>query len=350
MTPALYFGFLFLALAVSMVLIVPFIGLLYKLNFKRARQKTIDPFGRPTPIFDKFHAGKAGTPVGGGILVILVVSVLMILAMALINALQLPMTYNYTNKNAEIFVLLFTFLSFGALGLYDDVKKFFGFEKTGFFGMHMPQKLAIQVILSLIIACTMYWALGIDFINIPLIGEIQLGWLYVPFAAFVIVSFTNAVNITDGLDGLAGGVMLISLFGFWLICTMSSTVGLDGPLSLFITLFIGTLIAFVYFNVYPARIFLGDVGALSFGAILAVMGLLVGKPAALVVMGGIFVVEIFTSLVQLLSKKFLHRKFFPVAPLHLFFQKIGWQEPKIVQRFWLLQIVLTLFGIWLTLF
>ncbi len=331
-----------------MVLIVPFIDLLYKLNFKRARQKTIDPFGRPTPIFDKFHAKKAGTPVGGGILVILVVSILMLLAMLLIDVLNLNMTFNYTNKSAEIGVLIFTFLSFGALGLYDDVKKFFGFQKTGFFGMRMPQKLTIQILLALIIACTLYFSLGINFVNIPFIGQLYLGWLYVPFAAFVIVAFTNAVNITDGLDGLAGGIMLISLFGLWLISSLSTTK-LDGPLSLFITLFIGSLITFVYFNVYPARIFLGDVGALSFGAIFAVMGLLIGKPTALVVIGGIFVVEIFTSLVQLLSKRFLKRKFFPVAPLHLLFQKIGWSEPKIVQRFWLLQIVLTLFGIWVTL-
>jgi len=348
MTSALYFGFLFLSLAVSMIAIVPFIDLLYKLNFKRAKQKTIDPFGRPTPIFDKFNAKKAGTPVGGGILVIVVVSILMMLAMLLIEALDLKMTFNYTNKYAEIWVLIFTFLSFGALGLYDDVKKFFGFQKTGFFGMRMPQKLAIQILLSLIIACTLYFSLGINFVNIPFIGQLQLGWLYVPFAAFVIVSFTNAVNITDGLDGLAGGIMLISLFGLWLISSMSSTK-LDGPLSLFITLFIGSLITFVYFNVFPARIFLGDVGALSFGAIFAVMGLLLGKPAALVVMGGLFVLEIFTSLVQLISKKFWHKKFFPVAPLHLLLQKVGWSEPKIVQRFWLFQMVLTLFGIWLAL-
>lgn len=348
MTNALYFGFLFLSLSISMILIVPFINLLYKLNFKRAKQKTIDPFGHPTPIFDKFHASKAGTPVGGGILVILVVSALVMLAMVLIDVLDLKMTYNYTDKNAEIFVLVFTFLSFGVLGLYDDIKKFFGFEKTGFFGLKMPQKLAIQIILSLIISCILYFSLGINFINIPYLGQLQLGWLYIPFASFVIISFTNAVNITDGLDGLSGGIMLISLFGLWIISTLSATK-LDGPLSLFIALFIGSLITFVYFNVFPARIFLGDVGALSFGAIFAVMGLLLGKPAALIVMGGIFVIEIFTSLVQLLSKKFLHRKFFPVAPLHLLFQKIGWSEPKIVQRFWLLQIVLTLFGIWLTL-
>ncbi len=348
MSPVLFLGFLFLSLSISMVLIVPFINLLYRINFKRAKQKTIDPFGHPTPVFDRFNASKAGTPVGGGILVIVVVSLLMLLAIAIIELLHLPITFNHSNKDAEIFVLLFTFLSFGALGLYDDVKKFFGFEKTGFFGMRMPQKLAIQIILSLVSACTLYFNLGISFINIPFLGQWELGLFYIPFAAFVIVAFANAINITDGLDGLAGGVMLISLFGLWLIASISG-VRLDGPLSLFITLFIGCLIAFVYFNIFPARIFLGDVGALSFGAIFAVMGLLLGRPMALVVMGGIFVIEISSSLIQLLSKKFLKRKLLPVAPLHLWLQKMGWAEPKIVQRFWLIQMVLTLFGIWLAL-
>ena len=330
-----------------MVLIVPFIDLLYKLNFKRAKQKTSDPFSRPTPYFDRFNAHKAGTPVGGGILIITVVSVLFVLSFPLFSWFKYPINYNFAqNANAEIFVLLFSFLSFGLLGLYDDIKKFFGFKKSGFFGLRLGQKLIIQIILASIIAWVFYNVLHIDFVNIPFMGHpLTLGWLYLPVAAFIIVAFANAVNITDGLDGLASGTLLFSLFGLWII----SFSILDIPLAIFTTLLIGSLMSFLYFNVYPARIFLGDVGSLSLGAVFAVIGLLVGKPIALAVIGFIFVLETASSFLQLLSKKFRGKKMFAAAPMHLWFQIKGWSEPKIVQRFWLGQILLTLFGIWITL-
>jgi len=177
------------------------------------------------------------------------------------------------------------------------------------------------------------------------LGVINLGWLYVPFAAFVIVSFANAVNITDGLDGLASGILFIALLAFWVL---SASI-LDTPLSVFLALWIGALIAFLYFNVFPARIFLGDVGALSFGATLAVAGLLLGKIIALILIGGIFIFEISTSLLQLLSKKYRKKKIFTAAPFHLLLQEAGWPEPKIVMRFWLAASVLALFGLWLAL-
>jgi phospho-N-acetylmuramoyl-pentapeptide-transferase len=231
------------------------------------------------------------------------------------------------------------------LGLYDDIKKFFNFSKNGFFGLRLPQKLLIQVILSSVIAVVLFFTLKIDFINVPFVGMVNLGWLYLPFAVLTIVSFTNAVNITDGLDGLAGGILLFCLLGLWII----SFSILDMPLSIFIALFIGALLSFLYFNVSPARIFLGDVGALSFGASLAVIGLLLGKPIALVIIGFIFVIEIMSSFFQLMWRKFFKKKLFKAAPVHLWLQQNGWSEPKIVQRFWLIQILFTLFGIWITL-
>ncbi|PIY78970.1 MAG: phospho-N-acetylmuramoyl-pentapeptide-transferase, partial [Candidatus Pacebacteria bacterium CG_4_10_14_0_8_um_filter_43_12] len=201
-----------------------------------------------------------------------------------------------------------------------------------------------QLILAFIISIMLYQNLGISFINIPFIGTFNLGMFYIPFATFTIVAFTNAVNITDGLDGLAGGVLMISLFGLWIL---SSTI-LDVPLSMFIALWIGALLSFLYFNVFPARIFMGDVGSMAFGATLAVIGLLLGKVFSLVIIGFIFILEVTSSLIQLLSKRFLKTKVLPAAPLHLSLQKMGWDEPKIVQRAWLVQILLTLFGVWLT--
>ena len=167
-----------------------------------------------------------------------------------------------------------------------------------------------------------------------------MGWFYIPFAAFII-AFANAFNITDGLDGLSSGVLTIALVAFWFI---SATI-LDTPLSIFLAIWIGGLVSFLYFNVSPARIFLGDVGALSFGATFAVVGLMLGKAPALVVIGGIFVAEVLSSLLQLLSKKYLGRKLFAVAPLHLWLQYKGWPETKIVMRFWIIAIVLAIFAL-----
>ena len=339
---ALPLGLLILSFVTTSTLIIPFINLLYKIRFIRAAQTTKDIFDKPTPIFDKYHKQKKGTPVGGGLLIIAVVSLLFTFIFPVIRYLGVPITNVYP-INEEINILFFTFISFGLLGLYDDFMKFFKFEKTGFFGLRMRHKFLIQWTLGFVIAFLLYINLGIQFFYFPFLGVISLGWLYIPFAAFVIVSFANAVNITDGLDGLVSGLLMISLFAFWVLAGSI----LDTPLSFFLVLWLGAIIAFLYFNVYPARIMLGDVGSLSFGATFAVVGLLLGKVIALGIFGAIFFIEILSSLLQLLSKKYFNRKIFPVAPLNLWLQKYGWEEPKIVQRAWLAGIILAVFGLWL---
>jgi phospho-N-acetylmuramoyl-pentapeptide-transferase len=341
---ALLLGILIFSFIITSISIVPFINLLYRLRLTRKEQKTKDFQGRPTPIFDRFHSHKKGTPVGGGILIILVVSFLFALLFPLGKVFGVFVTNVYPIKE-EVNIIFFTFLSFALLGLYDDIMKFFGFRQRGFFGLRLRYKFLIQWILGFVIGTLLYVNLGIDIINIPFLGVLHLGGFYIPFAAFIVVSFANAVNITDGLDGLASGLLMICLFAFWML---SASI-LDTPLSFFIALWLGSLIAFLYFNVYPARIWLGDVGSLSFGATLAVIGLLLGKIMALVVVGGIFIAEIFSSLAQIVSKKIRNKKLFPVAPFHLWLQLRGWEEPKIVTRAWLAGIMLALFGFWLAL-
>ncbi len=339
-------AFLLVLLIFSFVItsigLVPFINLLYKLRFTRQAQKTKDAFNRRTPIFDKLHKHKKGTPVGGGFLIIVVVTLLFFLLFPLAKYMGVFVTNVYPIKE-EIHIIFLTFLSFAFLGLYDDIMKFFHFDRTGFFGLRLRHKFLIQWLLALIIASLMFFNLKIDILYIPFIQTFKLGWLYIPFAATVIVAFANAVNITDGLDGLASGVLMIALFAFWFL---SASI-LDTPLSFFLTLWLGSLIAFLYFNVYPARIWLGDVGALAFGATFAVVGLLLGKVMALIVIGGIFIVEVLSSTLQLLSKKFRKKKLFAVAPFHLWLQYIGWEEPKIVTRALLASIMLAIFGVWL---
>ncbi|MBI5356133.1 hypothetical protein HZB78_00775 [Candidatus Collierbacteria bacterium] len=295
-----------------------------------------------TPIFDRLHQKKAGTPVGGGLLVICVVSILFSLLFPIMKYFGVVVTQVYPLVD-ELNVIFFTFISFGLLGLYDDLMKFFDIERTGFFGLRFRWKFLIQILLAFIVASLLYFNLKIDIFYIPFIGVFRIGWLFVPLSAFVITAFANAYNVTDGLDGLASGLLMIALFALWYL----SSAILDTPLSMFLVLWIGSLIAFLYFNVFPARIMLGDVGALSFGATLAVVGLLLGKVMAIAIIGGIFVIEIASSLAQLLSKKLLGKKLFPVAPAHLWLQLLNWEEPKIVMRAWLAGIILALFGVWL---
>lgn len=341
---AILLGILLFSWFLTSLLYVPFIRLLYLWRLRRHKQKTYDAFNNRTPIFDKFHKGKAGTPVGGGLLIIVLTTAFFPLALIIMKYFWVPITSVYPLAS-ELKILLFTFVSYGLLGLYDDTEKTFLWATSSFFGLRLRHKLALEILLAAIISYWLVQELKIDIFNVPFFGVIRMGWLSIPFTAFIIISFANAFNITDGLDGLASGVLLIALLAFWVI---SASI-LDTPLSVFLSFWLGGLIAFLYFNIYPARIFLGDVGALSFGATLAVVGLILGKAPALAIIGGVFVIEVASSLLQLLSKKFLGKKMFTVAPLHLWLQEKGWPEPKIVMRFWIISIIFAVFGLWLAL-
>lgn len=326
-------GLTILSFFISGILLIPFIDFLYKVKLRRQKQKTTDMFNKRTPLFDKYHSWKVGTPFGGGILIITVVSVLTIWAYGI---------FGVDIKPWELFVILFTFIGFGALGLYDDIKKLVN-KKNDFFGLRFRHKFIIQWILALIIASVIYLQLGYSFIFVHGIGLASVGLLYVPIAAFVIVSFANAFNIADGLDGLATGLLLICLVAFLVITSQ----GLDQSLGIFVSILLGSVAAFLYFNIYPARIWLGDVGSLSLGAILAVIGLLTGKIIALAFIGGFFIIEVGSSLIQILGKKFLGRKIIPVSPFHLLLQQRGWEEPKIVMRAWLIGFFFAVLGLYL---
>lgn len=337
-------GSIIFSFLISSVFIVPFIDLLYKWRLQRKKEA---PKSGKVPLFDKLHDVKAGTPVGGGVFIIISVIILFSVIFPLAARLGVFIQTAY-DLRTELFVIFFTFISFGILGVSDDLLKIFAKPTKGvlglWFGIRRWNKFILQWVLAVFIGLVIYKSLGIHIVHIPILGEVlDLGFWYVPFSAFMIVAFTNAFNITDGLDGLAGGLLLICLVAFGVIAAGS----LDTPLSLFISLWIGTLLAFLYFNIWPARLWLGDGGALSFGATLAVIGLLTGSIVALVVIGGIFVIEITSSAVQIFGWKILKRPIFPLAPIHHSFLAIGWEEPKIVMRAWLLGAILAVFGLWL---
>jgi len=338
----LFLGLMLFSFLTTSIMVVPFINLLYKVKFQRQKQKTLDFQNQRTPIFDKFHSLKSGTPVGGGLLIILSVCILFVFLFPALKMAKIFISSNYQIDH-ELGIIFFTFISFGLLGLYDDVMKFFGFKKTGFFGLRMKHKLLLQMLLSATVSFMMYFGLNINFIYIPFLGAVNLGIFFIPISSTIIISFTNFFNITDGLDGLSCGLLMIALFAFWVLAGNS----LDVPISLFLALWLGALIAFLYFNIYPARIWLGDVGALSFGATFAVIALLLGRVVPLIIVGAPFIIEGGSSALQIISKVYFHKKLFPAAPIHLTLQSMGWEEPKIVTRAWLAGIILAIFGLWL---
>lgn len=341
-----YLSLVLISFASHSVTIVPFINLLY--HFKFTRRAHILEGEKTDSEVEKLHDWKAGTPIGGGNLIIVVTTLIYILAVFVFE----PQWQDFSiyNFKDEVHILLLTFLGYGLLGLYDDWVKMFGEGEKGRFGykfgISQNTKLALQGLLGLLIGSFLYFNLKIDFIHLPLTNIVwHLNYFYIPFAALVIVSFSNAYNITDGLDGLSSGLLMFALVTFMII----SSSALDAALASFIAIWIGGLIAFLYFNVYPARIWLGDAGALAFGATLGLVGLMTGKIFALMFIGALYIVELVSSFIQLFSLKFFDKKVFPIAPLHHTFEKWGWEEPKIVMRAWLTALILGVFGLWLAL-
>lgn len=329
-------GLILVSFFTTSFLLVPFIDFLFYIRSKRLTQSHVGiKNSSETPIHDKLMKKDFFTPVGGGILIIPVVVLLTLGTFAVFHR----------HLSWQIWTIFFTMISFGALGLVDDLKHIYSSTVGKFHGLSPKMILVLQVALALAVSLILYYEVGLNNIFVPIIGNIILGWWYIPLSVFAIVAFSNAYNISDGLDGLSTGLLTICLFAF---LALSSAV-FDQNLAIFVGIWIGALIAYLYFNVFPARVYLGDAGAFSFGATLAVIGLLSGKILGLAVIGGVFIVIILSSLLQILSKRITKKKLFPVAPIHMYFKYIGWEEPKIVMRFWLAGAILAIFGLWLAL-
>ncbi|MDO8619092.1 MAG: hypothetical protein Q7R49_04100 [Candidatus Daviesbacteria bacterium] len=326
-------GLVLLSFIITSIFMVPFIDLLFFLKRKFERKEVISHDLSKLPIHNRLMAGDENTPSGGGILLILILIILSLI-------------YNYFVSFPDpntLKIILLTLVLFGGLGFIDDVRWLLTKRKGKILGLPRQIMFLVQIIFALTIASALYFLVGINNVYISGLGNFVIGFWYIPIAAFVIVSFANAYNIADGLDGLSTGLLAICLFA--LLALASAYLNLT--VAAFIGIWLGTLFAFLYFNVYPARIFIGDAGAFAFGATLAVVGLLTGKIFALGVIGGMYVFIVASSLLQILSKKFLHRKLFPVAPVHMYFKYMGWEEPKIVTRFWLAGAILAIFGLWI---
>lgn len=315
-------------------LAVPFINLLYKLKFQRQREYDKEA-STPVDLIDRLQESKIGTPSAGGVLIILTV-----LSLSFV-------VYQFTSfkVNWTIGILAITLISFGLLGFYDDLRKFLEAPASGIWGMKAANKLIVQLILGLIVGYLLYTYMGFDTIRLPFNYQIDLGWWYIPFAALVVAGMSNAFNVTDGLDGLSGGLLLIALAAFFYLAAAFSTA----DVVLFIAILMGSILSFLYFNIYPARFFMGDTGSLALGAALAVIALMSHNAFALLFVGAVFIVELASSAIQMCSRKFFGKKVFLVAPLHHHFEAKGWTETKVTMRFWLFGVLSAFLGLWIAL-
>lgn len=335
------FAILILSFLFTSLLAVPFINLLYHLKFRRKRVK--NP-GQKGTTLSELHDEKVGTPTGGGILIVISTILFSLLFYALTG-----FELNWTAR-----ILFFTLTSFGIVGFYDDIKKMVRIRKRSPLRALTPiTKLLLQIGLASYIGYLLYMHMGISEIYLPLIGPLfnlsawDVGIWIIPISAFVIVSTSNAFNITDGLDGLATGLLMIALTAYWYLAGGSMYAG---DIILFIAVIMGSLAAFLYFNIYPARLFMGDTGSMALGAMLAVIALITNQVLVLSIIGGVFVVEGASSLIQILSKKLRGKRVFKIAPLHFTFQANGWDETKVTMRFWLAGIILAFIGLFVATF
>jgi phospho-N-acetylmuramoyl-pentapeptide-transferase len=281
------------------------------------------------------HRKKEGTPTMGGLIFIIPT---VVATLALILTGKIPYTSN-------LGIVLLVFLGYACIGFIDD---FLSIRKGDNEGLTTYQKLFMQVLI----------AIGFFYIYMRSGGQtswvvgtlhidIEMGWLYGLFILFVLVGASNAVNLTDGLDGLAGGLSAIAFIAFSLISLM---VGFE-DIGIFSLILAGSLLGFLIYNTYPAKIFMGDTGSLALGGVMGAIAILTHRELTLLVVASVFVIETLSVIIQSFWVQVFHKKVFLMTPLHHHFEKLGWKETDIVKLFWVVGLILSMagiiFGVWL---
>ncbi|MEZ4180457.1 MAG: phospho-N-acetylmuramoyl-pentapeptide-transferase [Candidatus Doudnabacteria bacterium] len=294
-----------------------------------------------TPLYSSMHATKAGTPTMGGVIVWGTTVILTGGFWFLDRILSLEQFHilNFLTRK-ETLLPLGALIGSAIVGLMDDYLDIRGLGHKGR-GFRFRFKLILYAAVAAIGAWWFYVKLGFDYVHVPFYGDISLGWLFVPFFLLVVVGTSFAVNQTDGLDGLAGGVLLISFIVFGLFAFIQ---GRDQMASM-MGVISGALLAFLWFNIYPARFFMGDTGSMGLGVLLAIVAFLTHSVLLLPLVGIIFVVEALSLFVQLFWRKVFKRKFFMSAPIHHHFEALGWPEAKVTMRFWILSALSSLIAV-----
>ncbi|MDR2596209.1 MAG: phospho-N-acetylmuramoyl-pentapeptide-transferase [Treponema sp.] len=280
------------------------------------------------------HLAKSGTPTMGGILIILSVAA--------------SMLFWWDFHNRMVWIIMGTFLAFGAIGFFDDYLKVTRHNSAG---LKAWVKLAGQFAVAITVVLILYFtgdknttALYIPFFKNPVV---DMGWLWIPFAILLVVGESNAVNFSDGLDGLLAGLLIVVFLTLAVLSYITGRIDyseylripyvpLAGELTVFCLAAAGACVGFLWFNAHPAEVFMGDVGSLSLGGVIAVISLITKKEILILVIGGVFVLEIGSVIIQVVSFKLRKKRVFKMAPLHHHYELMGWPETKTVIRFWIL--------------
>lgn len=322
------FGLSIAAFLFAMFLTPFYTFMAYRYKFWKKQRKT-STGGDLLKVFSKLHANKfrrnIPTMAGGiGVIAILVVTVF----------------FNF--DRAGTWLPLAGLIGGGIVGLIDDIINLRG-DGSGVAGLRTSAKFLMITALGLLLGWFFYDKLGYTSIHVPFLGDFGLGWWIIPLFAFAVVSTGNAVNISDGLDGLAGGLLSLAFGAFGVIALFQGHFTLAG----FCFTATGALLSYLWFNIYPARFFMGDVGSFAFGVSLGVVTMLTNTLLLLPIIGIIFVIEAGSSLIQITSKKFFKRKVFISAPIHHHFEAMGWPETKVTMRFWVIACVAAFVGVYL---
>lgn len=285
------------------------------------------------------HKKKDGTPTMGG-LIFIIPTILTVLILLILKKIEFT---------ENLFIVLFVFVAYAVLGFLDD---FLIIKRGNNSGLSVLQKLFGQLFIAVIFFYIFIHNGHEPVLDIHTLGiKINMGWFHGIFLLFVLLAGSNSVNITDGLDGLAGGLSLIAFLAFGLISWNSTWISGSEDIAVFCFILVGSLLGFLFYNTHPARVFMGDTGSLSLGATLATVATITSHEITLIIVAGVFVVETLSTIIQKISIKYFHRRVFLMAPLHHHFEKLGWRENDIVKVFWVFGFILSMlgiaFGVWI---
>lgn len=278
----------------------------------------------------KSHQKKKGTPTMGGIVILFSI---------IITALT--MTALFSEWSTEIYLLLFVTVGFGLLGFLDD---FIKVAMKRNLGLTSKQKLIGQLLISIVFFLIMKWKGFSTAISLPFTdASIEMGWLYIGIVVFWLVGFSNAVNLTDGLDGLVSGTAAIAFGAFAVLAWNQSQY----DIAIFSVAIVGSVLGFLVFNAHPAKVFMGDTGSLALGGAIAAIALMTHLELILVVIGGVFVIETLSVILQVISFKTTGKRIFKMSPLHHHYELVGWSEWRVVVTFWSVGFLCAVLGIYI---
>lgn len=328
------------------VAITPFLtDWLYQNKMWKKKAGKISPDGKETPIFNSLHKEKeVGTPRLGGI--VIWSSVLLISLTFWLISIIWPdyEKFNFLSRN-QTWLPLFTLIAGALVGLVDDWRQVKAETNIAQAGLSFSKRLIIVILLGLVGAYWFYFKLGMNSVGLPFFGDINLGWLFIPFFVAV-MAFLFSSGVIDGLDGLAGGIMTIIFSAYTVIAFAQNQI----DLAAFCGAVTGGLLAFLWFNIPPARFYMSETGILGLTTSLTVVAFLTDSVFALFIIAIPLVATVFSVIIQLLSKKLRGgKKVFLVAPLHHHFEALGWPAYKVVMRYWIIGIVFAIIGIIITL-